>query len=181
MEALKANKQVAELINSQGYKTTIKDNIIIPKFKDNKNIAIEKLKDLMALPSQYIMDNRFYYGEFEIIGNLPLKDEELDFPISYSQSSDYNDPETLYLQYGKIYKETKADELNENLIAFENKFRYENTGFDIMISKKILEECIQLKSNKPYWESEDIYIIKKDLRNPKNSNEKEVIFRYFKM
>jgi len=38
MKELKVNKQVTELINSHGYKTIIKDNIIIPDFKDNVKI-----------------------------------------------------------------------------------------------------------------------------------------------
>lgn len=56
---------------------------------DSKNISCEDLKELKAIPSQYIMDNAFFYGEYEVIGNLPLTDSELDFLVMYGKSIDF--------------------------------------------------------------------------------------------
>ena len=53
--------------------------MILPKTARGKNINVD-LKDLsncLALPSQAIMDNIFYYGEAIILGNLPLEDKDL--------------------------------------------------------------------------------------------------------
>jgi hypothetical protein len=41
---------------------------------EDKNISIDTLCGLRRAPSGYIMDNKLFYGEFEIIVNKPLLD-----------------------------------------------------------------------------------------------------------
>lgn len=89
MKALKANKQVAELINSHGYKTTIKDNIIIPKFEDNVKI------ETWVYPTQ---------KEYGI-------QTRLDVGVSF------NDGEMLYEAFGDMGSDID-DAINKNLENF---------------------------------------------------------------
>lgn len=156
------------------------------KTSENFNINFEELSDTLALPSQAVMDNHIFYGENPIIGNLPLKMSELDMLISYSKSISTDDKRTVYLQYGLIYEETDISKFDKFLIAKdinsysgyeENPYRKESTGYSLDIQE--LMRCIDEKSNKPYWESSEIYDVKFDLRNPNNLEIKREIFRTF--
>ena len=81
-ENFKKNKNYG-LAKSYGKPLIIK---VYHKISDNKNIDLKELSKCLALPSQAIMDNIFYYGEAIILGNLPLKPEENDMFISVSES-----------------------------------------------------------------------------------------------
>ena len=59
---------------------------IYHKISDNINVDLKDLSNCLALPSQAIMDNIFYYGEAIILGNLPLEDKDYDMLISVSES-----------------------------------------------------------------------------------------------
>lgn len=158
---------------------------------NSKNQDLNFLKSLKSLPSQYIMDNRLFYGDFEIIGNLPLEDWEIDFPISYARSISYGDFDTVYLQYGEIYKETKRNNLYKYIeipnpdsktdwdkcLKF-NPYRNESIGYSLNLEKSMLEQVILENSNQPYWNSKN-YNIENDLRNPLNREIKQEIFSFF--
>lgn len=158
---------------------------------NSKNQNLNFLKSLKSLPSQYIMDNRLFYGDFEIIGNLPLEDWEIDFPISYARSISYEDFDTVYLQYGEIYKETKRNNFYKYIeipnpdsktdwdkcLKF-NPYRNESIGYSLNLEKSILEQVIMENSNQPYWNSKN-YNIENDLRNPLNKEIKQEIFSFF--
>ena len=97
---------------------------------------LNELKYREAFPSCPMMDNRIFYGEYRILGNLPLEPFELDFPISYSGSLSVTNPDTAYLQYGLIYMETSVSEFSKYLIdpakkGFDarNPFRCESISF----------------------------------------------------
>ena len=137
-----------------------------------KERTIDELKTLKAFPSQYIMDNRFYYGEYEIVGNLPLEDHELDFPISYSESIHSSD-DCIYFQWGKIFKEINGNAKNKAILDF---YRNEGVGFGLRVDKETLLQGIKENSNNPYWKVAHRNI---DLRNPKNSKAKKAIFKQF--
>lgn len=47
---------------------------------ENPSMDTDTLKTLKSCPSQFIMDNRFFYGEYEIVGYEPLP-EDVDYPI----------------------------------------------------------------------------------------------------
>ena len=149
------------------------------KISDNKNIDLKELSKCLALPSQAIMDNIFYYGEAVILGNLPLKPEENDMFISVSESISYIDKDIAYLQYGLIYREIPLSDyqkLIKELKVDAQTFRREGIGF--VIDTDNLKECIKAKSNSPYWERESKYKIL-DLKNPAHIELKRKIFKAF--
>lgn len=139
----------------------------------NKNISCEGLKDLKAIPSQLIMDNAFFYGEYEIISNLVLTDNELDFPVMYGKSIDFTDSNKILLQSGQKYFE-----LTNGNRALYSEFRNNGIGWRIDVKLPILKKCIELNSNQPYWE-QNSYMTNKDLRNPKFCAERETVCKQF--
>ncbi|WP_298321208.1 immunity 26/phosphotriesterase HocA family protein [uncultured Aquimarina sp.] len=158
--------------------------------ENSKKIELEKLKALKGLPSQYIMDNALFYGDYEVIGNLPLEGWEIEFPISYARSISHIDIKTVYLQYGRIYKEIHRDKFYKYIeipnpeskndwdsLKF-NPHRNESIGAGLNFNKSTLEKVIAKNSNEPYW-NDKIYQRKDDLRNPENKLIKKEIFEFF--
>lgn len=149
------------------------------------NIDLDELSNCTALPPQAIMDNHFYYGEYKIIDNREIKTSEYDEPlISYGKSiNSSKDPDSVYLQYGFIYKETNISKFNKylkkehKLYGWEdNPYRNEGIGFGLNLYN--LNQCIAEKSNAPFWDS-GYYALKNDLRNPANIDIKREIFNFF--
>ena len=174
-ENFKKNKNYG-LANLMGKPLIIK---VYHKISDNKNIDLKELSKCLALPSQAIMDNIFYYGEAIILGNLALETQEYDMLISVSESISYIDKDIAYLQYGLIYKEIPLSDylkLIKELKVDAQTFRREGIGF--VIDTDNLKECIKAKSNSPYWERESKYKIL-DLKNPAHIELKRKIFKAF--
>ena len=149
------------------------------KISDNKNIDLKELSKCLALPSQPIMDNIFYYGEAVILGNLPLKPEENDMFISVSESISGVDKNIAYLQYGLIYREiplSDYEKLIKELKIGAQTLRREGIGFVIDTYK--LKECIEAKSNSPFWEKYKKHNVP-DLKNPDHIELKRKIFKAF--
>ena len=149
------------------------------KISDNKNIDLKELSECLALPSQAIMDNIFYYGEAIILGNLPLKPEENDMFISVSESISGIDKNIAYLQYGLIYREiplSDYEKLIKELKIGPQTLRREGIGFVIDTYK--LKECIEAKSNSPFWEKYKKHNVP-DLKNPDHIELKRKIFKAF--
>ena len=156
------------------------------KISNNIDVDLNELSKTLALPSQAVMDNQFFYGEKFVIGHKPIEISEYDMLISYSKSISSNEKSLIYLQYGFIYKEMDISTFDKYLriedkslyVGYhENPFRNEGIGFGLDIEK--LEECIAAKSNQPYWDSNHRYDIKYDLRNPINLDIKREIFSAF--
>ena len=149
------------------------------KISDNKNIDLKELSKCLALPSQAIMDNIFYYGEAIILSNLPLKPEENDMFISVSESISGIDKNIAYLQYGLIYREiplSDYEKLIKELKIGAQTLRREGIGFVIDTYK--LKECIEAKSNSPFWEKYKKRNVP-DLKNPDHIELKRKIFKAF--
>ena len=149
------------------------------KISDNKNVDLKELSECLALPSQPIMDNIFYYGEAVILGNLPLKPEENDMFISVSESISGIDKNIAYLQYGLIYREiplSDYEKLIKELKIGPQTLRREGIGFVIDTYK--LKECIEAKSNSPFWEKYKKRNVP-DLKNPDHIELKRKIFKAF--
>ena len=149
------------------------------KISDNKNVDLKELSECLALPSQPIMDNIFYYGEAVILGNLPLKPEENDMFISVSESISGIDKNIAYLQYGLIYREiplSDYEKLIKELKIGAQTLRREGIGFVIDTYK--LKECIEAKSNYPFWEKYKKRNVP-DLKNPDYIELKRKIFKAF--
>ena len=174
-ENFKKNKNYG-LANLMGKPLIIK---VYHKISDNKNIDLKELSKCLALPSQPIMDNIFYYGEAVILGNLPLKPEENDMFISVSESISGIDKNIAYLQYGLIYREISLsdyEKLIKELKIGPQTLRREGIGFVIDTYK--LKECIEAKSNYPFWEKYKKRNVP-DLKNPDYIELKRKIFKSF--
>lgn len=135
-------------------------------------IDINTLKDKKMLPSQPILDNRFLYGDYTIIGNVPVEDSEI-IPIeSYGHSLNKNE-KFFYLQYGLTYREKKTPPL-----FLKKTYRNEDIGFKLHANESLIKACIEAGNNDPYWK-QDFYYVLEDLRNPANSKDRRRIFRHF--
>jgi len=151
---------------------------------------INELRLLSSFPSQPIMDNSFYYGEYSIIGNSKLTHDELEFPIYFDQSHNIHEPKTIFLQYGQVFCETDIVTYNNNLredesqyfkLSLDKSFRDPLAGFclNALYDIDIMKQCIAEKSNHAMWRSSNIAAIQSDLRNPKYSKEKLALFNFF--
>ncbi|MBQ9147971.1 MAG: immunity 26/phosphotriesterase HocA family protein [Oscillospiraceae bacterium] len=125
---------------------------------DRTDVSIAELEALPSLPSVHMMDNRLFYGDFEIIGNIPIGETE-DYPIMYGGSIDARYRATL-LQCGKLYRR------DDNIRPLFNDFMNQGIGFDLRFRLPVLLECIEADSNEPYW-AQDNHFVNRDLRNPK--------------
>ncbi|ANF52222.1 hypothetical protein A0O34_17610 [Chryseobacterium glaciei] len=181
-ENLKANKNYG-LTHLMGKALIVK---LYHKISNTLDVNLDELSKTLALPSQAVMDNQFFYGEKVIIGHQPLEISEYDMLISYSKSISSDDKNTVYLQYGLIYKENDISKFNKYLKIedkdlhtgyHENPYRNESIGYGLDTEK--LQDCIADQSNKPYWESNHFYNIKYDLRNPINIDIRKEIFDFF--
>lgn len=154
------------------------------KINNLPNIDIDELAHCDAFPSQQIMDNQFYYGDYTIIGNRKLNPEELDYPISYSSYAG-----AIYLQYGLIYREMDDSIFSKYLKedAYGNQRRigmnpYENNsigfGLGVLYDVDAMKKCIEEKSNQPYWNTCNYYV-QHDLRSPSLQAIKHEIFDAF--
>lgn len=133
------------------------------------DLSVEDLVSLPACPSQFIMDNIFYYGECEILGNLPFTGE-IDYPVMYGKSISALEPDKIIFCRGKEYREFSEKEISWSHRSYLNN----GIGWNFDLNKKVIEQCIQEKSNQPYW-AQDLYGMKDDLRNPKNRSAYEEI------
>lgn len=141
---------------------------------ENLNVPPEELKQLKACPSQYIMDNIFYYGECEIIGNAPIQ-EETACPIMYGRSISGIEPDKIMFQCGDLYKEIPL----EGNTVVPGSFLNNGIGWSINIDKNVLEACIQEDSNEPFWRNRDLYFLRGDLRNPKHKEALQQVLAQF--
>ena len=137
---------------------------------ERADVTVEELKHLKALPSVHMMDNRLYYGEYEIIGNIPIGEHE-DYPIMYGDSFDAR-YRAVSLQCGKLYRR------DDNGQALYSQFANCSIGFGLGFKLPMLLECIAAGSNEPYW-AQPGKKIQGDLRNPKFRTELEQICKQF--
>ena len=147
------------------------------KISTSPTATPDELKNLPALPAQAIMDNEFYYGEHLIIGHFPVSPEEYEPLISLSWGPSNETSQTVYLQYGIIYKETTLDKFSKEFpdVGFE-RFRNEAIGFKLDF--KHLRECIAERSNEPFWKN-NVTKNNDDLRSPRNAAMRHRIFAFF--
>lgn len=140
----------------------------------DKNISPEQLVSLPMLPSQMIMDDIFYYGECEIIGNKSLTLSEEDYPIHYGRSISWGDQRIMY-QCGRTYLTL------ENEKPLYSDFHNNGIGWGLEVKLPVLMECIESRSNLPYWNYMNLNNAEKDLRNPKYHKELSEIKRQFNL
>lgn len=127
---------------------------------ENAHLTVHDLAGLKSLPSSITADNHLYYGEYEIIGHLPIGPVE-DYPIMYGESRSPGKGNTVHLQRGKQYL-TLA-----NGKALYMQFENNAVSFDLNVRLPTLLDCIAQNSNDPYWEQTTWIFCCEDLRNPK--------------
>ncbi len=138
---------------------------------ERDDFSVEELKELKSLPSTHIADNSLFYGEFTIIGNIPIGENE-DYPIMYGKSIRSGDNSICY-QCGKTYR------IIENGNLLYDGFRNDGIGFNLNLTLDMLQKCIDSNSNEPYWSSYYMHLVNEDLRNPKFSKELQEIREQF--
>ena len=132
---------------------------------EDADVKPEQQAHLQMLPSQMIMDNIFYYGECEVIGNLPIAPDEDNYTIHYGKSIDQRKLKFIYYQSGKTFAAL------ENGKELYRGFEHIGIGWDLDVELPILQECIRQKSNAPYWSMIRTWCANEDLRNPKFQKE----------
>lgn len=138
------------------------------------DVSIEELSHLKMLPPQMIMDNIFFYGECEVIGNRPVLPEEEDYPIHYGRSISRGDDRLMY-QCGRTFLSLEgAQEVCHG-------YRHGGIGRTLDVRRPVLLACIEAHSNAPFWQQEHFYKVREDLRNPCNREDLEKIRRQFGM
>ncbi len=142
---------------------------------ENPDVSMEDLQKLPCCPSEYIMDNLFYYGEYEIIGNAPLaeKESEIEYPIMYGPSISARDRNKICYCEGRDYREIP---LEGNTLP-PGDFKNNGIGYSPHLNKTLVEACVQAASNAPYWERKSKVSFTRDLRNPAFKKELEYVRR----
>lgn len=146
----------------------------------NKSVDISTLDKHPKLPADVMMDNLLLYGEFEIIGNREVKDEEFDFPISYGRSIDQR--RIVFLQWGLIHKELPQDVFYKYVTVEkevdQNPYGYYSIGFRPHYDS--VEVIKTINNNGVYnFDNAKHYIAKWDLRNPKNREIRDELLKVF--
>lgn len=136
-------------------------------FTQRKDLSIEELKLCKSLPSCIVADNGLFYGEYEIIGNLPITEQE-DYPIMYGNSIAMGEKAVCY-QCGKVFRKF------ENRSAPSNAFINNGVSFSLNFNVDVLQRCIIEDSNVPYWEMYYQWTTERDLRNPKHTEKLKLI------
>ena len=130
---------------------------------DRDDVSVDQLKSLKSLPSTIITDNPLYYGEYEVIGHLPITDCE-DYPILYGGSIHVGDKAVCY-QCGRVYRRLEGGR------ALYRQFINNGVSVNLNYTLEVLKECIEANSNEPYWKHFYSRDVDHDLRNPRLSKE----------
>jgi hypothetical protein len=164
--------------------------VTIYAFTSNtKQVDIDALLRAPKLPSDFMMDNIVFYGEYEIIGYKPLKDEDFEFPISFGRRLD-QEP-NVFLQWGLIHLEKPIKTFDKYLTAenlnlplgnpsrqISNPYGYYSIGFrphyDSLDIKTAIENDGQFQFDKSSY-----YRSPFDLRNPNNNEIRNEILKVF--
>ncbi len=146
----------------------------------NDKVSIEELENLPTFPSQHILDNNFYYGDYQIIGNKELPKIK-KYPIMYGKSISGTNPNKICFQCGEIYKEieyTKNNLIQKKNQTIVNDFKRNSIGFHLDVDAKIIKNCIYEKSNDNFWKSQKSYS-DWDLRSPNNKEYLKKVLKQF--
>ena len=139
---------------------------------EDPHVSIDELSKLKMLPSAVIMDNVFFYGEYEVIGNRPLRPEEENYPIHYGESRSALTRGVIYLQHGRAFRM-----LPDEKLVCEQGFAFAATSWRVhQVTVDILRACIKENSNAPYWRMIPRGFERGDLRSPRFAKEREAVF-----
>ena len=135
---------------------------------ENPHLSVRELEHLPSLPSHIVTDNDFFYGEYEIIGNIPIGEKE-DYPILYGNSIHVRDHAVCF-QCGKFYW------WEEQGTALFKRFINNGVAMSLRVWLPVLQQCIQAGSNDPFWVLNNGWT-EGDLRNPKYRSELAAVCR----
>jgi len=138
---------------------------------DRDDVSPDELQHLGSLPSTIIADNSLFYGEYEIIGNLPVTENE-DYPVMYGNSIHFGEKAVCY-QCGKTFRKI------DNAAALYSDFENNGVSFNLNFTLDILLQCIKETSNNPYWAHYYVRWVNEDLRNPKHAEKLQKIKEQF--
>lgn len=103
---------------------------------ETPSLTSEDLLGRKMLTSQMIMDNIFFYGECERIGNVPLTPREAEFPIHYGNTIAMGERGVRY-QCGTTFI------AREDQQALYGGFRNNGIGWALDVKLPILRKCIE--------------------------------------
>lgn len=149
----------------------------------SKDVDIDLLQIKAALPSDYMFDNKLHYGEYEIIGNKTLTEEDYDFPISYGKRLGLYEKE-VFLQWGLISLSLPLSNYNKYLVnekapaaVSSNPHGYYSIGFDTAYDS--IDIITAVSNNGFDYKICKHYKAALDLRNPENNYIKIELFNVF--
>lgn len=131
---------------------------------EDPDVSLDELTKLKSCPSEYIMDNLLYYGDFEVVGNAPLP-EEVDYPIMYGRSISGRDPDKIICCIGKSFYREIPLKGNDNP---GREFINNGVGFEPDLDMALVEECIKEGSNDPVWQMRSNRGYEADIRAPRH-------------
>ncbi|MDO4727714.1 MAG: immunity 26/phosphotriesterase HocA family protein [Bacteroidota bacterium] len=143
----------------------------------DKKVPINLLKTKDVMPVSVMMDNAFFYGEYEIFDHEPIPDEAYDFPMSF-----YFGEAFTGLQWGlielemdmQLFKKLASNELKQ--AVKENQFVNNSIGFAPAYDNFHILNALQgIEIDPEHW------LWKEDLRNPKWQQIRNEILTIFKL
>ena len=144
---------------------------VYPIVTERTDVTAEELAALCPLPSDLMADNRIYYGEYEITGNIPITENE-DYMIHYGSSINAREfgQGVVMIQYGKLFFRRTGIAPVPGCEGFA----LNGVGYGPNADRNLLEAVIAAGNNDPYWER-DLYNLKNDLRNPAHADKRRAV------
>lgn len=124
---------------------------------ERADVTVAELEKLPCLPSCYMTDNRIYYGDYEIIGHIPIRERE-DWPLYYEHRLRANE---VVFQCGRRLWTLPDTQPVAKHFAWACRSR----SLDFQLP--VLLDCISAGNNDPYWASQD-WFLDYDLRAPRS-------------
>lgn len=138
---------------------------------ERKDVSVSELIPLGSLPSTIISDNSLFYGEYEIIGSIPITDNE-DYPVMYGNSLRMHENAVCY-QCGKTFRK-----IDNGTVLYPN-FINNDVSINLNFRLEVLLQCIRENSNSPYWANHFPHWVDEDLRNPKHTDKLKKVKEQF--
>lgn len=129
------------------------------------DVDVDELVQTHALPSEMVVDNCLFHGEWPIIGHAPA--EEIGHLLLVGRCLDFID-DAYFIQDGLRFARLPGPEFLGRLDASTREEMeyppYGSPGSSGWPRVRTLAACIEADSNDPYWEDEP-----NDLRSPEHA------------
>lgn len=141
---------------------------------ERSDLSVNELKSVLSLPSTIIADNNLYYGEYSIIGNIPVNiNTDEDYPIMYGRGIGITEKPAIFYQCGKVFRKI------ENGTLLYGGFINNGVNFSLNFKLDILKQCMSENSNDPYWSLYYTHSVNTDLRNPQYKEKLQNVKKQF--